>query len=241
MSDATPSRRQWRIGELAEIAGTTVRALHHYEQHGLLPAPERSEGGHRVYDGAAVERIYRILALRELGLSLEEIRAAIGGGAPLGELLRAHLGRVEEKISRLTLLRDRLSALTSQPAAPISVDELVATLAAMSRVERHSARRRAAGLADPGGEAAWRALGERLREAMEAGASPLDGEVREIALAAQERIRRFTGGDAQVSADLARLREASPPRDLAGWTPHLMRFLHLAIDALPDAEEEAPC
>ncbi|WP_461328653.1 MerR family DNA-binding transcriptional regulator [Bradyrhizobium liaoningense] len=46
----TPRRRRWRIGELAEATGVTVRTLHHYEHTGLLAATERTEGGHRMYD-----------------------------------------------------------------------------------------------------------------------------------------------------------------------------------------------
>lgn len=240
MRNATETGRQWRIGELAAITGATVRALHHYEQTGLLASPERSEGGHRVYGEAGVERIYRIRALRELGLSLDEIRLAIDGGRPLGELLRAHLARVEEKLARLGELRDRLSSLTSRPEAPVGVDELVATLEAMARVERHAEARR---LTEPAGgedaELVWRRLGERLRALMAAGLEPSSGEARALAIEARSRIRAFAGGDPQLLADLARLRAASPPRDLAGWTPELMRYLDLALAALPATEE--PC
>ena len=53
----------WKIGELARRTGLTVRTLHHYDEIGLLSA-QRSEGGHRVYDEAAVQRLYRIVSLR---------------------------------------------------------------------------------------------------------------------------------------------------------------------------------
>ncbi|XSC42379.1 MerR family DNA-binding transcriptional regulator [Bradyrhizobium sp. RDT10] len=48
MTKPTPRRRRWRIGELAEATGVTVRTLHHYEHTGLLSASERTDGGHRM-------------------------------------------------------------------------------------------------------------------------------------------------------------------------------------------------
>jgi DNA-binding transcriptional MerR regulator len=238
MRNATQNPRQWRIGELAAITGATVRALHHYEQTGLLASPERSEGGHRIYGAAGVERIYRIRALRELGLSLDQIRLAIDGGTSLGDLLRAHLARVEEKIAQLALLRDRLSSLTSRPDAPVGVDDLLATLEAMSRVERHIEERRRE-LPETGEktEEAWRHLGQRLRACLEAGLEVRAAEAQALAREARTLIHRFAGGEAQLVEDLARLRATSPPRDLAGWTPELMRYLDAALAALP-AEEE---
>jgi len=63
-----------RIGELAARCGKTIRALHLYEQMGLLPAAERSDGGYRLFRSDAPTRIEWIDSLQALGLSLAEIR-----------------------------------------------------------------------------------------------------------------------------------------------------------------------
>jgi DNA-binding transcriptional MerR regulator len=63
----------WKIGELARRTGLTVRTLHHYDEIGLLSPAERSDGGHRVYDEADVQRLYRIVSLRSLGFPLDAI------------------------------------------------------------------------------------------------------------------------------------------------------------------------
>ena len=77
--------RRWRIGELAAATGLTVRTLHHYDAVGLLAPAERSAAGHRRYTSADVHRLYRVVALRQLGLSLEEIAgAARRRGGPAG-------------------------------------------------------------------------------------------------------------------------------------------------------------
>lgn len=74
MEERKTSGRYWRIGELAEATGLTVRTLHHYEHIGLLAPAERTEGHQRLYDERDVRRLYRIRALRDLGLSLAESR-----------------------------------------------------------------------------------------------------------------------------------------------------------------------
>lgn len=94
------SERRWRVGELAEAAGMTVRTLHHYEQIGLLVPATRTSGDHRLYGEADVERLYRIRALRGLGMSLEDIRAALDNRSVLADVLRAHLDFGEGKPSR---------------------------------------------------------------------------------------------------------------------------------------------
>jgi DNA-binding transcriptional MerR regulator len=65
-----------RIGEVAQLTGTTPRTIRYYEELGLLaPASDREPGAHRVYDDADVERLAEVLRLRRvLGLSLDELK-----------------------------------------------------------------------------------------------------------------------------------------------------------------------
>src|SRR5919199_1994376 len=117
MYDGPAPNRRWRIGELAAATGLTVRTLHHYEQVGLLSASDRTEGGHRLYDEADVEQLYRIRVLRGLGLSLEDIGRSADSPRELPELLRRHLARIEVEVDQLTQLRDRLRSLCAQGAS----------------------------------------------------------------------------------------------------------------------------
>ena len=71
----------WKIGELARRTGLTVRTLHHYDEIGLLSPAQRSDGGHRVYDEADVQRLYRIVSLRSLGFPLDAIAQALDSQA----------------------------------------------------------------------------------------------------------------------------------------------------------------
>ncbi|GIH07961.1 HTH-type transcriptional activator TipA [Rhizocola hellebori] len=90
------------IGKVAELAGVTVRTLHHYDEIGLLSPSQRSATGYRRYDDADLERLQQILYYRELEFSLEEIAAIIDD--PQADAT-AHLRRqhklLSERIARL--------------------------------------------------------------------------------------------------------------------------------------------
>lgn len=76
MSDETAATERYlQIGEAAERLQLTQRTLRYYEEKGLLNPPTRMEGGFRLYSDEDVERIQRILQLKELlGFSLAEIK-----------------------------------------------------------------------------------------------------------------------------------------------------------------------
>src|SRR5690349_18016271 len=66
-----------RVGDLARQTGKTVRAIHLYEEMGLLEPATRSSGGFRLYHPTAVERVRWIDLLNGLGISLQETREAL--------------------------------------------------------------------------------------------------------------------------------------------------------------------
>jgi DNA-binding transcriptional MerR regulator len=66
-----------QVGDLARAVGKTVRALHHYEEVGLLRPSARSKGRFRLYDASAVTRLRWIGKLHDLGMSLGEIQSVL--------------------------------------------------------------------------------------------------------------------------------------------------------------------
>ncbi len=88
MSATAQAERTVRIGELAELTGTTPRTIRYYEEIGLLgSAQDRTQGKHRVYTEADVQRLREIVRLRDLlGLSLEQLSQLLEA-----ESARAHL------------------------------------------------------------------------------------------------------------------------------------------------------
>ena len=98
----------YTVGRVAEIAGVTVRTLHHYDEIGLLTPGARTGAGYRRYDDNDLERLQQILLYRELGFTLDEIATILDD--PDVEA-RAHLRRQH------ALLRDRISRLQEMVAA----------------------------------------------------------------------------------------------------------------------------
>lgn len=113
-------RRTLRVGELAKTSGKTVRALHLYEELGLLVPIERSKGGYRLYDADAVTRVRWIGKLQEMGFSLGEIQTMArqweqSGSAPsamakVEDLLREKLAETRAQMERLQTLERELQA-----------------------------------------------------------------------------------------------------------------------------------
>jgi DNA-binding transcriptional MerR regulator len=113
------------IGELAELAGTTPRAIRHYHKLGLLVEPERDESGYRRYGPPHLIRLVRIRRLRSLDMPLEEIAANLGAepaDVDIASVLRSLADDIEQQIKRLAELRARVldiaaSDSLSDPAA----------------------------------------------------------------------------------------------------------------------------
>ena len=103
------------ISEVQRDTGLSARTLRYYEELGLLPGVRRRAGGRRVYGPDEIERIRFIQRLKQLGLSLAEIKGlnAIYGIAgstaamlgKLDQLLERHHGEVEARIAELEALR----------------------------------------------------------------------------------------------------------------------------------------
>jgi len=135
---AAADDKLWKVGQLAQATGLTVRALHHYDEIGLLRPTERTASGYRLYAAPDVERLYRISFLRGLGLSLEQIAEALDGDQwQLEAAVRQHLGDVERQLEvgqQLTRrLRQMLAALHRHEDP--SPDEIIDTLEVMTMQE----------------------------------------------------------------------------------------------------------
>ncbi|MCZ2524644.1 MerR family transcriptional regulator [Streptomyces sp. NPDC059506] len=93
----------YSVGQVAEFAGVTVRALHHYDAIGLLSPGGRSAAGHRRYDDADLDRLQQILFYRELGFPLDEVAAILDDpdADPVAHLRRQH-ELLTGRIARLT-------------------------------------------------------------------------------------------------------------------------------------------
>src|SRR5438128_3989038 len=129
-----------KVGELARRTGLTIRALHHYDEIGLLRPSLHTEAGHRLYTAGDIARLQQILSLRQLGFSLDEIGGCLSRPdfSPL-EVIRLHVARLREQIELQRGLCERLEALAEhfRPAGEVSADEFLRTIEVMNMIENY--------------------------------------------------------------------------------------------------------
>ncbi|MFE9652008.1 MerR family transcriptional regulator [Micromonospora sp. NPDC006431] len=244
----------WRIGELCRRTGLTVRTLHHWDHVGLLRPSARTSAGHRLYAEGDVDRLYRIVALRELGLPLETIGVLLDGGGSggpeLAELLDEHLAHVERQLAALGGLRDRLAALvpTVRAAGGATPVDLLALIEEVTRVDEtirnYFTEEQLSALAqrrEQLGEAAIRRVAEewprliaQVQAELDAGTDPAQPRVRALATRWMELLEAFHGGDPGLRDSLYRM-QAENSTEIAqehgGPTPELIDYVKRSVAA----------
>jgi DNA-binding transcriptional MerR regulator len=120
---STKLEKLMRVGELAKAVGKTVRAMHLYEELGLLEPRARSEGGFRLYGPEAVDRIHWIVKLQAIGFTLAEIQGFVrdfqaAGSAPeasarVRALFLEKQSQIREQITQFQVIENDLSEALS--------------------------------------------------------------------------------------------------------------------------------
>jgi DNA-binding transcriptional MerR regulator len=112
---STLTDKPLRIGEVAQLTGTTPRTIRYYEEIGLMPgAADRVQGQHRSYSQADVDRVKEIVRLRDLlGLSLEQLSKLLEAETARAELRREYHA-TEDPGDRARILEEALTHITSQ-------------------------------------------------------------------------------------------------------------------------------
>lgn len=139
-----------KIGELAQIAQTTVETVRYYEKEGLLPEPARTAGNFRVYGPAHLERLRFIRNCRALDMSHDEIHTLLDladepseGCGAINTVFDQHIAHVDERIRELMHLKEQLAMLRQQCQTEQAVDACgilqgLATMETEAKPERHT-------------------------------------------------------------------------------------------------------
>jgi MerR family mercuric resistance operon transcriptional regulator len=113
------------IGQLAAAAGVNLETVRYYERIGLMPQPARTAAGHRAYEESHIRRLAFVRRARELGFSIEQIRALLALAEPsrascaeVREIARTHLAEVRAKRADLA----RLEGILTETIAECSGD-----------------------------------------------------------------------------------------------------------------------
>jgi DNA-binding transcriptional MerR regulator len=240
------SERQLRIGEVAKATGMTVRALHHYDEIGLLVPSERSGSGYRLYSDADMGRLYRIRALRSMGFTLGEIGdELLRDGEDPRPALRRHIERIDERLRLAERLRSQLTHIletldrADEPTAQMFID----AIEVMTRMERYytpeqmeQLSQRADALGDEGMARAheeWARLIADVEAERRAGTDPADPRLTPLVERWTELVEQFTGGDPGIRASLQRMYETERPERASrgAVSAETMEYAQRAIQA----------
>jgi DNA-binding transcriptional MerR regulator len=136
MPQRQPRDNAWlRVGEVGRRTGLTVRTLHHYDQLGLLVPSGRSDGDYRLYDADDLRRLLAIQHLKSLGLSLDDIAAALDDPTfDARDAVERHIALVEERLGQERELLARLRGL--REASETGWEEVLDVIALTERL-RH--------------------------------------------------------------------------------------------------------
>jgi MerR family transcriptional regulator, thiopeptide resistance regulator len=241
------SGRVWRVGELAAEAGLTVRTLHHYDRIGLVCPAQRSGTGHRLYTGADVERLYQVLALRQLGLGLDRIAEVLAGAVGMPQVLAAHRDHLAARLAAMRDLHTLVAVLAdtarNRPdASPdrflelirrtVMVDDTVKQYFTEQQLAQLAERREQLGDERIGQvESAWAELIPQVDAALAAGMDPASPEAGRLAARWMALLAGFHGGDDGLRDSLYRMHTENAERirqEFCGPTPAQIEFVKAA-------------
>jgi len=239
--------KTWKVGELARLAGVSVRTLHHYHEIGLLCPAERSESGYRLYTAKDIVRLQQIKSLQHMGFSLEDARACVERTVFSHEhIIELHLARVKEQIALQQQLCARLEAARAHLSARqvVSVEEFLNITEAITMIEKYYTPEQISYLKERKNvvgeerirevEAEWPRLMDEVKAAMARGDAPESQTAQELAKRWTGLVNEFTGGNPEVHTSLTQMYEEEP--SVAGTNTDERREM---FDYITRAEEAA--
>jgi DNA-binding transcriptional MerR regulator len=239
----------WKVGELASRTGMSVRALHHYDEIGLLTPSLRTPSGHRLYQQADIARLQQIQSLRLMGIPLDEVKQLLDGAAMSPrEVIDLHLARLHEQIALQTRLAERLQGLATHldMVEVASIDALCQIIQVTTAMEKYFTAEQLEVLRERRtsiGEAhmhevrdSWNEIIPKVRKAMEEDVDPTSPEILAIARRWKALVEEFTGGDPKIAQAVKTMYEHEGPtlQQQLGEipTPEMFTYMSKAFAAL---------
>lgn len=160
-----------KIGDLAKRTGLSVRTLHYYDEIGLLSPSHRNSSGNRLYSDQDIIQLQKILSLRQLGFSLDEIRDCLQSpDFSLPQIIELHRDRVREQLvlSRTLLRRLNEIAQELETTQAVAVENLIEAMETISMTGQYFTAEQQAVLEArfSENEAEWQDLLTQIRSAV---------------------------------------------------------------------------
>jgi DNA-binding transcriptional MerR regulator len=210
---------EYSVGEVAALAGVTVRTLHHYDELGLVTA-KRSTNAHRTYDQAALEKLQQVLFFRTPGFRLDDIRRIITDRG--FDRAAALEGQRELMIGKLTRTREIVAAIDAAIEAERKGETVKAKdmFGGFDPADYEDEVKERWGTTD-----SYREAGRRTRGYSKADWAELDQESKAILESLADLMRAGTAADAAAVVELAEAHRLHIDR----WFNPCSEQMHLAL------------
>ena len=227
-----------KIGDLAKRVGLSVRALHHYDAIGLLSPSARADSGSRLYGVQDLVRLHRIQALKELGYSLPDVRAALDDAVDPLEVIERQIAELDAQARRAQALRQRLQQLAAHLSGggEGAASDWLDLLEMMGLHHKHFTQDEVHALRNPQGqspaelEAQWRQLAAEARQAMDRSLRPDSGDAQAMAWRWVRMVIALTSNSPVLAEKLKAMHEQEQrAQEIMGITPALLDWIGQAI------------
>jgi MerR family transcriptional regulator, thiopeptide resistance regulator len=221
----------------------SVRALHHYDEIGLLTPTLRTPSGHRLYQQSDIERLQQIQSLRLMGIPLDEVRQLLdGAGMSPREVIALHIAKLHEHIALQNRLAERLQALAGhiESVESASIDDLCQIIQVTIAMEKYFTTEQLEVLRDRRTSIteahmhevrdSWNEIIPKVRNAMAANVDPTSPEIIAIAKRWKALVEEFTGGDPKIALAVKTMYEHEGPtlQQQLGEVPTLEMFTYMS-------------
>ncbi|HEX8183650.1 MAG TPA: MerR family transcriptional regulator [Blastocatellia bacterium] len=214
------TQRWYQASEFAELAGVTVRALHHYDRLRLLRPSGRTAAGYRLYGEGDFARLQQIVTLKFIGFSLKQIKELLDRGSfDLSAALRLQREIIKEKRRHLDLAiqaiekAERVMSSGGEPdwEAFKKVIEVINMQKDMDWMNKYYSEEAQQKLAQTPrevveqGQQDWATLIKEAEAAVAQGEDPASEKAQALAVRWSNLIKAFTGGNPEISEGLSKL------------------------------------
>ena len=210
----------FKVGDLSKRTGLSIRTLHYYDEIQLLSPSHRTESGYRVYGKEDIIRLQQIIALKQIGLSLEDVRICLDNSdRTFIEVLQLHIAKVRKQIDLSQQLLERLENVEQTVANldVIPIEEILQIIQVMDMLENYYSpeqleilKQRQELLGEERMQQAkvdWETLIAQVQAEMEKGTDPASEVVQVLVRRRQALIQEFTGGDPELESALNQMYE----------------------------------
>lgn len=235
----------WKVGELATLTGLTIRTLRYYDQINLFSPSQYTDSGHRLYTKSDLTRLQEILALKQIGLSLDDIKAFVTNKKKNSatEIIKTQITRVKRdmQIQQNLLSELERTLKTVRSHHTMSVEELTTLLGAMNmNQERYFTKQQLDTMKEyydhvdenslKEAESEFNVLIEEIRLEKEKGTNPKNSKVQALAQKWSSIVYSFTGNDPGIRKQAEKFHAENPDNILQyGMDTELYKYIMKAL------------